>query len=254
MYSRQYSTRNMAFIIYNIFGESKMKKILIMLIILFLSCMGMNLYAHSGRTDANGGHRDNKNVSGLGPYHYHCGGHPAHLHTNGVCPYSSNVGTSSKSDTTSTVPTTVSPTKIKINEDIKSIKVGESKNLTATIEPSNATDRSISWKSSNESIATISSAGQLVAKKSGVITVTASTSNGKTNTIMIDVRERKEDIVKASTNSTTNTNTISDINSVGKTKEINPLVVIMTLLLGNMTLGILGVGGYLGYKKLKKGK
>ena len=40
--------------------------------------------AHSGRTDANGGHRDKKNVSGLGSYHYHCGGHPAHLHTNGV--------------------------------------------------------------------------------------------------------------------------------------------------------------------------
>ena len=43
--------------------------------------------AHSGRTDSNGGHRDNKNASGLGSYHYHCGGHPAHLHTNGVCPY-----------------------------------------------------------------------------------------------------------------------------------------------------------------------
>ena len=27
--------------------------------------------AHYGRTDANGGHRDNKNKSGLGPYHYH---------------------------------------------------------------------------------------------------------------------------------------------------------------------------------------
>ena len=47
--------------------------------------------AHPGRTDANGGHRDNKNVSGLGSYHYHCGGHPAHLHENGVCPYASYV-------------------------------------------------------------------------------------------------------------------------------------------------------------------
>lgn len=42
--------------------------------------------AHSGRTDRYGGHRDNKNKSGLGSYHYHCGGHPAHLHENGVCP------------------------------------------------------------------------------------------------------------------------------------------------------------------------
>ncbi len=46
--------------------------------------------AHSGRTDANGGHHDYKNKSGLGSYHYHCGGHPAHLHPNGVCPYASN--------------------------------------------------------------------------------------------------------------------------------------------------------------------
>lgn len=43
--------------------------------------------AHSGRTDRYGGHRDNKNKSGLGSYHYHCGGHPAHLHENGICPY-----------------------------------------------------------------------------------------------------------------------------------------------------------------------
>lgn len=54
--------------------------------------------AHSGRTDSNGGHRDNKNVSGLGYYHYHHG-YPAHLHTNGVCPYSS---TSHVNQTTTT--------------------------------------------------------------------------------------------------------------------------------------------------------
>lgn len=48
---------------------------------------GMEAQAHSGRTDASGGHRDNKNASGLGSYHYHCKGHPAHLHPNGVCPY-----------------------------------------------------------------------------------------------------------------------------------------------------------------------
>lgn len=29
--------------------------------------------AHQGRTDANGGHHDYKNKSGLGSYHYHCG-------------------------------------------------------------------------------------------------------------------------------------------------------------------------------------
>lgn len=61
--------------------------------------------AHSGRTDSNGGHKDNKNASGLGYYHYHCGGYPAHLHKQGVCPYSSTSSTSTtkKSSTSSTV-------------------------------------------------------------------------------------------------------------------------------------------------------
>lgn len=38
--------------------------------------------AHSGKTDANGGHWDNS----TGEYHYHHG-YPAHQHPNGVCPY-----------------------------------------------------------------------------------------------------------------------------------------------------------------------
>ena len=50
----------------------------------------LSAFAHSGRTDRYGGHRDYKNKSGLGGYHYHCGGYPAHLHKNSVCPYKSN--------------------------------------------------------------------------------------------------------------------------------------------------------------------
>ncbi len=51
-------------------------------------CPGASLFAtaHSGGTDASGGHHDYHNKSGLGPYHYHHG-YPAHLHENGICPY-----------------------------------------------------------------------------------------------------------------------------------------------------------------------
>lgn len=65
------------------------KRCTCILLALLLSLATVSGFAHSGRTDSAGGHRDNKNKSGLGSYHYHCGGHPAHLHTNGVCPYSS---------------------------------------------------------------------------------------------------------------------------------------------------------------------
>ena len=81
-----------------------MKKTTTKIIVAALLALALALtaYAHSGRTDAQGGHKDNNNVSGLGPYHFHCGGHPPHLHENGVCPYGNN--------TSSTQPSTQAPT------------------------------------------------------------------------------------------------------------------------------------------------
>lgn len=81
--------------------------IYMMTAMLAFSTVPGTVQAHSGRTDSSGGHHDNKNVSGLGSYHYHCGGHPAHLHDGGVCPYSSSAATSDTS-TTSEVSTTTS--------------------------------------------------------------------------------------------------------------------------------------------------
>ena len=63
------------------------KKLFIFLMCICLSFSSSLSYAHSGRTDSNGGHHDYKNKSGLGSYHYHHGMGP-HLHKNGVCPYS----------------------------------------------------------------------------------------------------------------------------------------------------------------------
>lgn len=80
-----------------------MKKLFVTLLCLSILCTYSNVsLAHSGRTDSSGGHHDNKNVSGLGYYHYHCGGHPAHLHPNGVCPYSSATTSNSSASRTTT--------------------------------------------------------------------------------------------------------------------------------------------------------
>ena len=219
--------------------------------------MGVNVFAHSGRTDSRGGHKDNKNKSGLGSYHYHCGGHPAHLHTNGVCPYSSS-SSSSKSSTSSssssksssstssssskkvpiTTPTTIDVTEIQINQTINSIEVGKSKILTVTITPNNATDKNIIWKSSDESIATISSSGEIVAKRSGTIDITATSSNGKTSTIKINIKEspktENSSIIKTST---TNQNNITKNTTTNNKEDSNPLG-------GFLILGLLGGGGY----------
>ena len=63
----------------------KIKTLIIVITVMFIS--NISVLSHSGRTDSNGGHRDLKNLSGLGSYHYHCGGYPAHLHMLGKCPY-----------------------------------------------------------------------------------------------------------------------------------------------------------------------
>lgn len=76
----------------------RLKKILAALFLSLSICMTavtvvvppITTEAHSGRTDSQGGHKDNKNQSGLGSYHYHHG-YPAHLHTGGVCPYANGV-------------------------------------------------------------------------------------------------------------------------------------------------------------------
>lgn len=56
-------------------------------VLLIVVLLSGGVTAHPGRTDRNDGHKDNQNKSGLGSYHYHCGGNPAHLHENGHCPY-----------------------------------------------------------------------------------------------------------------------------------------------------------------------
>ncbi|WP_312070359.1 YHYH domain-containing protein [Anaerotignum propionicum] len=76
-----------------------MRKItVVVLSILMCFTLSLTAFAHSGRTDSSGGHKDNKNVSGLGSYHYHHG-YSAHLHTNGICPYSASSESSTKTTT-----------------------------------------------------------------------------------------------------------------------------------------------------------
>lgn len=97
-------------------------------VFLILIIMCNITFAHSGRTDSNGGHRDNKNKSGLGSYHYHCGGHPAHLHINGVCPYSNNSATNTNEENTlnsSTVLTQVPEDKKEENSNTMSSAINK---------------------------------------------------------------------------------------------------------------------------------
>ena len=131
----------------------KKRKILtILLITLGLISININLFAHSGRTDSNGGHKDNQNIM---------------------------------------------------------------------------------WESEDKSIATVTSNGWVTGVKPGIVNLTASTSNGVTKTIAIEIVAKK----------TENNNEISSNNS----QESNVVG-------GIVGVGILGGAGYLIYKKRKNNK
>ncbi len=72
---------------------------------------------------------------------------------------------------------TVSVTGVTLNKTALSLKVGEKSSLTATVSPSDATDKKVTWKSSNTSVATVSN-GAVTAVSAGTATITVTTSDG----------------------------------------------------------------------------
>lgn len=189
-----------------------LSKILIIVTIIFSICFSTCLvYAHGGRTDASGGHKDNKNASGLGPYHYHCGGYPAHLHNGGVCPYASTAGASStstsKQTTTSSQSTSADSATAKLTEqeklsevyaqrveiDVENLEliIGNTAKISAIIYPENTTDKNITWTSSDENICKIDSEGNITTNNIGKTTIIAKTSNGKQASIEVVVNPIK---------------------------------------------------------------
>lgn len=60
-----------------------------------------------------------------------------------------------------------------------SLAVGESATLTARVEPDNATNKEVSWKSSDQSIVGVDGSGKVTGMKEGAATITATTKDGK---------------------------------------------------------------------------
>ena len=70
-----------------------------------------------------------------------------------------------------------------------SMTAGEKTRLTATVEPSNATNRAITWMCSPESVAKVDADGNVTALQSGTATVTVTTKDGgKTASCVVTVR------------------------------------------------------------------
>ena len=69
-------------------------------------------------------------------------------------------------------------TGVKLNKTSQTIAVGKTAALKATVSPSNATNKNVTWKSSNTAVATVSSKGVVTGKKAGTATITVTTKDG----------------------------------------------------------------------------
>lgn len=82
---------------------------------------------------------------------------------------------------------TVAVTSVSLNQQSASVKAGKSITLVATILPSNATNKNITWSTSSSSIATVSN-GTVTGVAAGEVTITATTQDGnKTASCVVTV-------------------------------------------------------------------
>ncbi len=85
-------------------------------------------------------------------------------------------------------------TDITLNKTSVTVREAESATVTATVSPSDATNKTVKWTTSDATVATVSG-GTITAVGVGTATITATTSNGLSKTVKVTVTENP-DIVK----------------------------------------------------------
>jgi hypothetical protein len=83
---------------------------------------------------------------------------------------------------------------ITLNESEAEMTVGENLQLSATVAPDNATDKSVIWSSTNEAVALVSESGLVTAVGSGTcqIKATATDGSGKTGSCLMTVEKNNK--------------------------------------------------------------
>lgn len=83
-------------------------------------------------------------------------------------------------------PSTIAVTSVRVSQTSLNLKVGQNLTLTATVNPSNATNKTISWSSNNNSVATVDANGKVIGRGAGTATIKV-TAGGQTATCTVTV-------------------------------------------------------------------
>ena len=97
-------------------------------------------------------------------------------------------------------PDEVLVSKIELNKTELTLKTGASETLEATVTPDNATNKKVTWTSSNTDAATVDGSGKVTAVSAGTATVTATAADGsgKSASCEVTVRDPEPDEVLVS--------------------------------------------------------
>ena len=96
---------------------------------------------------------------------------------------------------------TVAVTGVMLNKTETTILEGGSETLVATVLPENATNRNVSWKSSDEAVATVDANGKVTGVKAGEAVITVTTEDGKKiNTCKVTVKSNTVNVTGVSLN------------------------------------------------------
>ena len=91
-----------------------------------------------------------------------------------------------------------SVTSVSLDKTTAELTVGETLKLTATVSPSDAANKSVTWSSSDASVATVDANGNVKGVKAGTATITVTTADGsKTATCAVTVKEKPAETVPA---------------------------------------------------------
>jgi hypothetical protein len=90
--------------------------------------------------------------------------------------------------------TTVAVTGVTVSPQSHTLAVGGKVTLTATVAPTDATDKSVVWSTGNAAVATVSTAGEVTAVTEGTAVITATSTNGVKGTCTVTVQASVVDV------------------------------------------------------------